>query len=89
MTCTVPAVTDGTANPTVGNEGNYGTAYTVTCDTGYELTGGMSDESGACGTDGNFASPAPTCESKSIPKDHHFHCASNSVFSSRAEDHGF
>ena len=61
ITCEVPEVTNGVADPVAGETGDYGTAYTVTCDEGYQLVDEES-ESGDCASDGFFASPAPECE---------------------------
>ena len=65
ITCEVPEVTNGLADPIAGETGDYGTAYTVTCNEGYQLVDDESD-SGNCASDGSFASPAPECERKSI-----------------------
>ena len=62
--CTVPSVSDGTADPAVGGTGEYGTKYTITCDAGYEASGTDGDRSGACDDTGEFADPEPICTSK-------------------------
>ena len=58
----MPDVTNGDASP--ADTADWATSYTVTCDEGYELADSEAGSiSGACGTDGNFASPAPSCQS--------------------------
>ena len=66
ITCTVPIVDNGVASPTEGSAVNFGNGYTVDCDTGYELVNNLAS-SGNCGSDYNFASTAPTCQSKYFP----------------------
>ena len=61
--CTVPSVSDGTADPAAGGSGEYGTSYTITCDAGYEV-GTDGDTSGTCDDTGDFGAPAPECTSK-------------------------
>ena len=63
----MPDVENGVADPVTGGTGDWGTTYSVTCNTGYKLTNDIA-ESGTCETDENFGGDVPACESKILIK---------------------
>ena len=65
ITCEVPSVIGGIADPVEGSTIDYGSTYSISCNTGYAV-GSTGDTSGSCQEDGTFADPTPICDSKLI-----------------------
>ena len=63
ITCLVPVVYNGVADPVAGTTGDYGSTYSIQCNTGYQ-PGSAIDTSGSCGDNVSFNAPEPICESK-------------------------
>ena len=63
LTCEVPSIDNGVSDPVTGDNVDFGSSYTITCNSGftYAATGSVS---GSCEEDGNFSDPIPACESK-------------------------